>query len=655
MIDGPFESVSDYLGTHYELVREDTLSGLRAAILYVKNHPESDDTREIAIYEDVKLIGWTFAPNHGVCAKVTFSLNRAGKYIRWEQSKRLIPGTLVCLSQDNFETFKVATVAARPLAGLALTPPELDIIFDVEKFEIDASKPFLMVESRQGYFEAFKWVLKAMQRMTENNMPLQDHLVMMDKDVGPPKYLEENPVYNLSSIFPDAQDKEVVEEVNILEQWPRKVKSSMDKSQTDALKAILTKRIAVIQGPPGTGKTYTSVMALHALLQNMTEDDPPVIVACQTNHALDQLLRHVYKFEHEIIRLGGRTQDRDEIKKRTIFEVRKGSKARIVGRSSFGIRKDMEGIQHKMCRILSPLVSDLIAPESLFELKLINKTQMESFAKGSNDWVRAQGDNPNSPISTWLHESLVPVDKQETIYRQEEEADIDYEALKDLEAEFLGTNNEDEEFKDDLRGYYYGIKHNFQVYCPDGISEEEIQRSLRNQNMWKLPDHMRAAVYVYWEKEATRRIHEQLKPLNREYQKLVTDNKIAKMEKDSYLISQCKLVGMTTTGLSKYRSLIASCLPKVILIEEAAECLEAPVLVGCLPSIQHMILVGDHKQLKGKCNVSELQGPPYNLDVSMFERWVNNEMPFVALRTQRRKLIIFIATPFLTTFTTYIC
>ena len=34
-----------------------------------------------------------------------------------------------------------------------------------------------------------------------------------------------------------------------------------------------------------------------------------------------------------------------------------------------------------------------------------------------------------------------------------------------------------------------------------------------------------------------------------------------------------------------------------ILVEEAAEILEAPVTVACLPTLEHLILVGDHEQL----------------------------------------------------------
>jgi helicase required for RNAi-mediated heterochromatin assembly 1 len=93
---------------------------------------------------------------------------------------------------------------------------------------------------------------------------------------------------------------------------------------------------------------------------------------------------------------------------------------------------------------------------------------------------------------------------------------------------------------------------------------------------------------------------------------------------------------MTTTGLSKYRGLVSSLSPQTLVIEEAAEVLEAPTAVACLESIQQLVLVGDHMQLKAKCTLMDLAGEPFFLETSMFERLVRNDIPYVQLREQRR-------------------
>ena len=48
-----------------------------------------------------------------------------------------------------------------------------------------------------------------------------------------------------------------------------------------------------------------------------------------------------------------------------------------------------------------------------------------------------------------------------------------------------------------------------------------------------------------------------------------------------------------------------------------------------------MLLIGDHQQLRPSVACHELTLGP-KLDVSLFERCFNNQVPFVRLRTQRR-------------------
>ena len=50
---------------------------------------------------------------------------------------------------------------------------------------------------------------------------------------------------------------------------------------------MLTCRLALVQGPPGTGKTYIGLTTVSILLENLPGT---IVIACQTNHALDQFL-----------------------------------------------------------------------------------------------------------------------------------------------------------------------------------------------------------------------------------------------------------------------------------------------------------------------------------------------------------------------------
>jgi len=99
-----------------------------------------------------------------------------------------------------------------------------------------------------------------------------------------------------------------------------------------------------------------------------------------------------------------------------------------------------------------------------------------------------------------------------------------------------------------------------------------------------------------------------------------------------------KVIGCTTTGLSKYRALLSAVEARVLLIEEAAETLEGNVIGGLLDSIQQLILVGDHQQLRATCTIHALEQQPYHMGISMFERLVNNSIRYVMLNVQRRMI-----------------
>ena len=79
---------------------------------------------------------------------------------------------------------------------------------------------------------------------------------------------------------------------------------------------------------------------------------------------------------------------------------------------------------------------------------------------------------------------------------------------------------------------------------------------------------------------------------------------------------------------------------EIVLVEEAAEVLEAHILTSLTEATEHLILIGDHEQLRPKPEVYELQidsGSGFDLDLSLFERLVrSSNFPYATLRRQRR-------------------
>lgn len=59
-----------------------------------------------------------------------------------------------------------------------------------------------------------------------------------------------------------------------------------------------------------------------------------------------------------------------------------------------------------------------------------------------------------------------------------------------------------------------------------------------------------------------------------------------------------QVVGMTTTGAAKYRKVLQQLQPRLVIIEEAAEVLEAHTITSLTKECQHLILIGDHQQVR---------------------------------------------------------
>jgi hypothetical protein len=58
---GVWSSATEYLGTHYELLREDAVAPLRDAVEYLRDCPDIKDNNEISVYEKVCLATGPYA------------------------------------------------------------------------------------------------------------------------------------------------------------------------------------------------------------------------------------------------------------------------------------------------------------------------------------------------------------------------------------------------------------------------------------------------------------------------------------------------------------------------------------------------------------------------------------------------------------------
>ena len=662
-LQGPFLDKDEYLETHAELMRNDGMSPLRDAVDEFRLHPdmmEKDSEVNTRIYENVYIIGLTVARD-GLALKVEFSTRRAEKLIRWAQSKRLKTGSMVALSpaSDRFQSkCIVAVVASRLPSALEVrypSKPSIRIyVGNPKQLEIDPQEEFIMVEAISGYWEAYRHTYQAMKKLHGETFPLSEHIISLQTNVPSPQYLIDQPVMNLSSAA--KEHGHLIREKNILTEWPafrqsrsapdptnlrakefEEPVSDLDSSQIKALQRILTRRLAVIQGPPGTGKTHVSVVALKIFRDNMRPGDPPIIVTAHTNHALDQLLRHVSKFERSFIRLGGQTTDKDIIKPRTLFEVKqKIHDSKLKTNSTLKSANMQKRTNESALReLLAPLISDLpISPEVCFQYGLITDQQRDSILDADNPFVGGNMDCA-TPMEIWCDNNITVAQKKQGFFGFGEYEE--FEEFEKLSEEELEAFDADDERFETLRGMSFEFFAGYTPKQTNAVSDSVVQKLLSTyQDLKQIAPAYRSSVYEYFRRSVTERLTAAIRKHGSKALELSKELKIGKWQVDHQILRDTRIIGMTTTGLSKYRALVTSLKPKIVLIEEAAETLEPYVASACFPSLEHLILVGDHQQLRGHCTNPDLEGDPVHFDMSMFERLVKNGIPFTQLKTQRR-------------------
>ena len=584
--------------------------------------------------------------------------------IKWSRSTRLKQGSLVALStaKDNFQKIcLVAVVASRPLCMLEETPPKVDLFLHNQEAAayIGPDEPLIMVTARSGYYEAVRHPMAGLQRYLETKTVFDKYLVAGTEeptdDVA--QQVEESPLFDLSCLNSTclkknaedgAKPKGSVEpegfgSVNMLDGIPDYTEdTTLDMSQLLGLHRMLSKKIAIIQGPPGTGKTFTSVAAIRAMVTKWRRRGP-IIVASQTNHALDQLLELCLPFSN-VARLGSRSES-EEIMGRTVTQLWKGfakPKTREFQRLSSAktqANREIRRIRDDIATIISKAFpGEPLSIDSLVGLGIISPQQ-------ASDIKEDPFGVEENPLESWLSPyQLQPVQPRRTrtadlaaLNLQFEEECYDEFGLYEFDA---GLEDGDVGNDFELQGHFVSLERG--LVAPtrvDMATAEEQVRKFQNCPMLRVNKEYRSAMYNMWLREWRRTHSNQLHRLIRSLDIACRKKKEVIIREKALMVENMdiQVLGCTTTGLTKYRAFMEYVKPKILVVEEAAETREANIASGLISSLQQLILVGDHKQLKPASDRSEMDGPPYNLNVSMFERFVESRgVPYVMLKVQRR-------------------
>lgn len=166
----------------------------------------------------------------------------------------------------------------------------------------------------------------------------------------------------------------------------------------------------------------------------------------------------------------------------------------------------------------------------------------------------------------------------------------------------------------------------------DCMSPEEVENV---ENVWHLKLNDRWRLYRYWFQQHRNNVcrlsgdyRTQFRILHDEYMDLCA----SQSEK---IFKRAKIVALTTTGAARCVESLRKVAPRIVIVEEAAQVPEQHVLACLTQNCEHLILIGDHKQLKPAYNDYHLTRL-HKSDTSLLERMIFTGIEYRQLQLQHR-------------------
>ncbi|XP_050665918.1 NFX1-type zinc finger-containing protein 1-like [Leptidea sinapis] len=680
IVDGAYSDIEHYLDVQFRLLREDCLGPLRDGIKQFLAEPKRRNYDGIRVYH--KVVFTEPYVSNMTCGHVV-QLNKETckrfQSIKWQYNKRFLYGSLVIFVNEETKTFIVATILDRQVYNLINGKIPVLVVGNEENLSY---KDFYTMLESEVYFEPYFHVLNVLKHPSfAENMSMKKYIVDVDPQPNPPQYLISYTDYEVET---EDSNNHYFEVLNFAT-WPTCQQLNMNQSQYEAYKLALTHEFSVIQGPPGTGKTYLGIKIAQTLLTNIKIDRCLMLVICYTNHALDQFLEAILKITDSVVRIGGQSRSED-LKKHNLNELRASSKGNNSKHNSLlrerrfsfnECERSMKQLQKNITSLSSGIVHSCV----------IKKYVAKSCAKLGSiiqiyDAEQREGKSSEDPLSVWLfqfstmnlgndlvrakqllekYEESLKTEKEDkkhslkngdtVIDELEDEnvcqlVDICSSTIKQL-MELLKTNFSVIENSSAMQQiipsencikFAFARIETFQemhrLYSEENLTEAEYEALCRQptakmslSNRWKL--------YFNWVNDLRTKLQAQVRPLQVDMDRSKQAYEEAKLLVDLDLIKHYEVIGMTTTAAARVQKLLDELKPPIVIVEEAAEVFEQHIITSLSEGCEHLILIGDHQQLRPSAACMKL-AREYNIEVSLFERMINNKIHSRRLSVQHR-------------------
>ena len=171
---------------------------------------------------------------------------------------------------------------------------------------------------------------------------------------------------------------------------------------------------------------------------------------------------------------------------------------------------------------------------------------------------------------------------------------------------------------------------------PTQLSVESLQKKLArfhvSNELYRNNQFIQTLLQLHYKKRV-----ETLRQELADFSQRLLENEEQDHDAEVETLKYAKVVGMTMTGVSINQVLVDQIKPSILIIEEAGEVLETQIIAALSPSVQHLILIGDHKQLRPHANCYKLE-KHHNFNISLLERLIRSGHHTVTLTHQSRML-----------------
>ncbi|CUA77745.1 Helicase required for RNAi-mediated heterochromatin assembly 1 [Schizosaccharomyces pombe 972h-] [Rhizoctonia solani] len=484
------------------------------------------------------------------------------------------------------------------------------------------------------FYEGIRPFLEALKQEPES-FPFTKYLRLQSKDeltrttITPPLYSRDPRFsFELKDLFPPtAASLRLItrDPDSIANARAQLIQSSrLDPSQAEAMIDCLTREVALIQGPPRTGKSYTGLELIQVLVKNRIA---PILLVAFTNHALDHMLNAI---------LDAGITDK-------IVEKEEGESR--LGYSGKSVYRKMKILESQMKELMDNISARKV-PSSHVEQHISTAYPHHhgEFFQHVPAWISAIAPKANDAEEGWetVGESL-----------NQNESIIDFWLRAD-DFRFLETHRQSGATT--KAGPQVSSSNKFKsLTLGTGTNDESsistktnrsIDVLLKNPKVWRMSRKERTALYKAWGNETIELTHtiqiQQFEDFKRAHEETAGHHKEITDQLKAELLSRSHIVGCTTTGAAKLVSLLSGMSPKVMIVEEAGQVLEAHILASLVGTVEHMILIGDPLQLRPNINSYKLTtenpktGKIYKFDQSLMERLSSSGFPMSQINVQRR-------------------